>query len=73
MLKAQKTLFEKKINYVRILNDAANFRIECGSMAGVGALYEKTQLDEFDSVSFDNTVTEINRFEHNQVLQMDPE
>ncbi len=73
VLKLQKQLLEKKIALVRCLSDAASFRIECASLAGVGALESGSQLDDFAAVAFNNMLTEIGNWEQALVLGMDPQ
>lgn len=73
VIKAQKAILEKKAAFVKVLNDAAKFRIDCGSLAGVGALETGSQLDDFAAVEFDNLLTEIGQYEHRQTLEIEPE
>ncbi len=71
--KAEKILLEKKIAFVKILNEAAAFRTECSGLAGVGFIACEDQLNGFDSVEFENIKTEIGLHEKALMLQLDPD
>ena len=70
--KAHKAYQEKALALMRILNEAATFRFDCGVLAGIGFLFSNPRFDRFSSVVYDQPDMIFSDAERMELAQMDP-
>ena len=73
LYKARKAFLEKVITLIKTLDEAASFRMECGVLAGIGALYGNRRFDEFDPVFYDRDALVLSNTEKMTITEMEPD
>ena len=73
MEKAHRAYLEKKAALSKMLYDAGNFRAECGTLAGLGALWANQRFDAFPCVKYNQNDLEYTYSEEVIIKEIDPD